>query len=324
MKDLIIITSYCDTFEKEEVLRNLVSQINSKKSFFDVLLISHTTIPQDIQKKVNYFIYDEKNELLSEWEYLLMPYFIPENGRKIISSFVYSYNTHLTIWRMLILANSFAKNMGYKIVHHIEFDSSLEDFSEFENNSLILEKFDVVVYMNNIGVSRPYLFGSFQSYRLDKLPLSLLEYNSDEIKNLIKKSNNKMPELMFYDLLNHNSKVFEKKREVLNNNRFGLSHIEWNSKNVNWCIPYYDEKDNGLWFLIWNEGMTKISKLELIYNETTLITLDEIMPNNWKIIKIDNYDNSKKLTILLDNKVKNVFEFDNYKEKFKKYSFIEN
>ena len=36
MKDLIMISSYCNTKEKEEVLRNLVSQVNVQKDKFDL------------------------------------------------------------------------------------------------------------------------------------------------------------------------------------------------------------------------------------------------------------------------------------------------
>jgi len=64
MKDLILITNYSNTPEKQEILRNLVNQISQQKDFFDLLLVSHTTIPEDVQSKCNYTIYDYKNELL--------------------------------------------------------------------------------------------------------------------------------------------------------------------------------------------------------------------------------------------------------------------
>ena len=37
MKDLIIITSYCNTIEKENTLRNLVNNIHREKDFFEIV-----------------------------------------------------------------------------------------------------------------------------------------------------------------------------------------------------------------------------------------------------------------------------------------------
>ena len=47
-----------------------------------------------------------------------------------MSIFTGFFNTHLAIWRMLILGNSVAKNVGYKKLHHIEYDTSIRNFKE--------------------------------------------------------------------------------------------------------------------------------------------------------------------------------------------------
>ena len=39
MKDLIMVSSYCNTKEKEDVLRNLVLQINNQKDKFDLMIV---------------------------------------------------------------------------------------------------------------------------------------------------------------------------------------------------------------------------------------------------------------------------------------------
>jgi len=60
MKDLIMISSYCNTKEKEDVLRNLVSQINFHKDIFDIMIVSHTVVPSDISSKCDLVLYDKK------------------------------------------------------------------------------------------------------------------------------------------------------------------------------------------------------------------------------------------------------------------------
>ena len=102
---------------------------------FRSMIVSHTVIPTDIQKKVNYCFYDSKNEILTDWDLLNQPWFNPNNDRRIQSSFLSKKNTHLAIWRMMILGFSLSKNMGYNKVHHIEYDCEIKNDSEFDENS---------------------------------------------------------------------------------------------------------------------------------------------------------------------------------------------
>ena len=92
MKDLILITAYCPDDYRENLLRNLVNSLNSY-DLFDVMVISHTPIPLDIQKKVDLVIYDKKNEILTNWDMLNQPWFNPGNQRRIQSSFLSKKHT---------------------------------------------------------------------------------------------------------------------------------------------------------------------------------------------------------------------------------------
>ena len=51
MKDLILITAYCPDDNRESILRNLVLSLEKYKDKFEVMIVSHTPIPLDIQKK---------------------------------------------------------------------------------------------------------------------------------------------------------------------------------------------------------------------------------------------------------------------------------
>jgi hypothetical protein len=144
MNDLIMVTAFCDTKEKEETLRRLVNQISTKKDKFDLMVVSHSVIPDDIIEKCDYHFYDKKNELLYDYDLRSKPWFAPNSGRKIFSAFTGFFNTHLAIWRMIILGNSIAKNCGYRKVHHVEYDSSIVSFDELVDNSNLLESYDTI------------------------------------------------------------------------------------------------------------------------------------------------------------------------------------
>jgi hypothetical protein len=326
-KDLILITSYCDSTVKEDVLRNLVKQINEHSEKFDIFIISHTPIPKDISEKANFTLYDKKNELLYDWDLRCKPWFDPNNERPILSIFTGNYNTHLAIWRMIILGNLIAKNCGYKKVHHLEFDSDIRDFAEFYNNSDLLEKYDSVIYNKVVSTVDPILFGTYQAYRVDRLPNELLFLDENKIKLEIRESDHKSPELMLYELLTKTNNFNLKLKDTLdrNGNKFGMSHNKLSNGHTAWCVPYYDKLTHKLGFVIWNiEETNQDIRVSLMYNDEKVIDFGIVPPRHWRLIDLDDYNNAKKLVVLHNNKIRNIFEFDNYREEFKNSSFREN
>jgi hypothetical protein len=326
MKDLIIISSYCNTIEKEDTLRNLVSQVTEHKDNFDLMIVSHTVIPTDISNKCDLVFYDKKNELLFDWDLRCKPWFNPGDTRPIMSIFTGFFNTHLAIWRMLILANSVAKNIGYKKVHHIEYDTSINDFDEILENSKILNEYDCVTYTKTKDTVDSILFGTYQAYRLDTLHNDLLVLNEVELKNKIRTSEDKSPEYMLYNLLHDGKKGFIKNKSLLDvkGNNFGLTHSKLSNNHTAWCLPYYDRLTHKLSFIIWNseEGNGTIN-VKVIYNDDTIINFGDIFPQHWNMRDIDDFQNAKKLVVILNDKVRNVFNFEKDGESFKKVSFRE-
>ena len=320
MKDLIIVSSYCDTKDKENILRNLVNQCYKENSF-DLMVVSHTTIPDDISRKTTLSLYDSKNELLYDWDLRSKPWFNPGNEREIQSIFTGFFNSHLAIWRMIILGNSVAKNLGYKKVHHIEYDCDIKDFTEVYDNSKLLDTYDYITYTKIIDTIDNILFGTYQAYRLDTLHNDLLILDEEKIKSQIRASNTKSPEGMLFDLLHTNKKGFVKNKSLLDiNNNFGLSHTQ--NTHTAWCLPYYDRLTNKLSFIIWNvEEPSRDINVQLIYNDDKVITFGEIKHLYWVVKDIDDFNNAKKLTVILNRKIINEYDFTVDGEKFKQVSF---
>lgn len=325
MKDLILISNYSETYEKQEVLRTLVNQINKHKDYFDLMIVSHTIVPDDISNKCDYVLFDKKNELIFDWDMRCRPWFNPGNTRQIISMFTGDYNTHIAIWRMIILGNSMAKNLGYEKVHHIEYDTSINDFSELFDNSKLLEKNNSVYYVKSESTVDDILFGSYQAYRLDTLREDFLKLDEDSLKHKIKESEDKSPEMMLQELLTSSGKTIIKPKSKLDkNNNFGLTHTLLSKNHTAWCLPYYDKLTNKLGFVIWNmEEQNGTINVKLIYNDDQIINFGDILPQHWSMRDIDDYNNSKKLIVILNDKIRNTFDFEKNREMFKKVSFRE-
>lgn len=327
MKDIVIISAYCDTKEKENVLRNLVNDFQSHKTFFDIMVVSHLPIPYDISQKVEFAIYDSKNELLFDPEYRSTPWFNPGDERAILSCYTGFFNTHLTIWRMLILANSIAKNCGYIKAHHIEYDVSIKDFGELYNNSLLMNEYDSVTYTKLEDTVDPILFGTYQSYRLDTIHSDLIVLDEKKLKDNIKNSEHKSPEKMLYELLNHKNKMKVKNKNLLDDggNEFGMSHNKVSNQNTAWCLPFYDTLTEKLGFVIWNmEQIQSDIDVQIIYNDEKVFNFGNIKHGHWTLIDIDDFKNAQKLVTILNGKVRNIFDFKENGEQFKKVSYRQN
>ena len=324
MKDIVIITAFCDTKEKEDVLRNLIFDFESHRSFFDLMIVSHLPIPYDIVQKVDFAFYDSKNELLYDTKYRSTPWFNPGDERAILSCYTGNFNTHLAIWRMIILGNSIAKNCGYTKVHHIEYDVRIKEFKELYENSLLLNDYHSVSYTKYASTVDPILFGTYQAYRLDTLHSEVLFLNENVIKRNIENSEHKSPEKMLFDLLNHTNNIKIKDKNLLDEggNEFGMSHNKISSGNTAWCLPFFDELTKKLGFVIWNmEENNKDIEVQVVYNDEKVFNFGVIPPKHWRLVDLDDYDNSKKLIVILNNKIRNIFDFELNREEFKKVSY---
>jgi hypothetical protein len=323
MNDLIMVTAFCDTKEKEETLRRLVNQISTKKDKFDLMVVSHSVIPDDIIEKCDYHFYDKKNELLYDYDLRSKPWFAPNSGRKIFSAFTGFFNTHLAIWRMFILGNSIAKNCGYRKVHHVEYDSSIVSFDELVDNSNLLESYDTITYSKTEDNVDEILFGTYQAYRLDSLHEDLFILNEGKLKNDILTSETKSPEGMLFNLLHNKRNGLVKNKIELdkNGNQFGLSHHTLNTSHAAWCLPYHDRSTNKLSFIVWNMEGNEISSVVLLYNDEKTFKFENVDHGHWRTIDIDDFENAKKLTVILNNKIRNIFDFTKDPESFKQASY---
>lgn len=326
MKDLILITAYCPDDYRENILRDLTNSLYKFRESYDVFIVSHTPIPNDIQKKVNYCFYDSKNEILTDWDLLNQPWFKPNNQSVIQSSFLSKKNTHLAIWRMMILGFSNAKNMGYNKVHHIEYDCHINNIDEFNENSKLLDEYDSVIYIDRKEDVDDILFGSFQSYFLPTLDNFLINLDEKKIIDLIRRSEMKSPELMLQNILEGEGKrAFKKDRSVLekNGNNFGVYDGQVDNSFIPWGVPYYDVNDDIIAFIVWNNKNTNGVDYCIIINHERVINIPKTLFNHWKIFHLGEFEKINHILVIENGKIRDTFKLETSEERelFKKSSF---
>jgi hypothetical protein len=308
MKDLILITAYCPDDDRETILRNLVTSLKEYKDNFDLMIVSHTPIPIDIQKKVDVCIYDKKNEILYDWDLLNQPWFIPEGNSRIQSSFLSKKNTHLAIWRLMILGFANAKNLGYSKVHHIEYDCEINEISEFVENGNLLNENNSVVYMDNQKNTAPVMFGSFQSYFIPKIDDLLINLNEEKIKDLIRNSISKSPEGLLLGLIEKSDNVIIKNRDILEEkgNKFGVVNSQSINKNP-WSVPFYDHLTDNVDFISWNTTNNEGIEYKIIVNNSNCIHIPKVNIGHWFITFLGKLEEINSIIILENDIIRDTF-----------------
>ena len=119
--EIVTILSYTDTVDKVNALLGCIDKI---KSFgYKILLVSHYPVSEEIQRMVDYYLYDEHNEIIK----------IPITFWANMAEFDYicsdpAHNNHsyaiLSLIRESLL---FCRSMNFDLVHFINYDVILKD-----------------------------------------------------------------------------------------------------------------------------------------------------------------------------------------------------
>jgi hypothetical protein len=168
MKEIFFIETHTPTFEQQQMLRNLVFKL--KQNNKDVLIVSHTLIPDDIVKLADYYFYDSDNTLLSVWEYTEGFNFYENKYFKIASQFdVFKYHNYgVAVYKLVSFGLMLSKNLGYEKCHIIEYDTDFDNLSGFDEINLYLKTNDCVFFKTGQFNDTPILLGSWTSFNLKK------------------------------------------------------------------------------------------------------------------------------------------------------------
>tara|TARA_R110001632_G_scaffold110745_5_gene221371 strand:- start:2786 stop:3787 length:1002 start_codon:yes stop_codon:yes gene_type:complete len=207
MKEIVLISAYTPTLEKQDKLRNLI--ISLKSFNYKVCLATHSDTPRDIIDRCEYFLYDKNNPILWDSD---MKYWSMYNPNEFLSLHFKPQSviaTHgLALWRMYSGALSYLKSLNEEVVHMIEYDTIIKDPDYFSKNTsyLLDSSYASILYSlprfhdneGNLICNWP-----IQSVNVKKIPFNLLEFDFTKLKIQYKEyfHNGKLPvvECMFFD-----------------------------------------------------------------------------------------------------------------------------
>lgn len=306
MKDLFLITTHAPDNSRRSMLRNFVNSIN--KDLFDIMVVSHSSIPEDIIDNVNYFIYDSKNDLLTDVEFKYKMFYNSDQFQ-ILSTENRPFNHTLAALKLVTLGLSTARNEGYKKVHCIEYDTELQSDQEFIENSQLLEENNLVFYSTDYT---PSLISFPVSFNLDKINKQWFEFNDEYLKDWI--SNDPYKTIENYEaLLIDKEKSYSKFYTRLQENGV-IINLHYSGGEDVWVTPVVD-KNNQLLVFSWNKSNTlkvedtPIYNVKIIVNNINYLNWD-LPLMNWSLKSVGNFNDINSLTVIRNNKKIVEYNFD--------------
>lgn len=310
MKDLLIITSYTPDNIRKNILRNFINQIDKKR--YDLMVCSHSEIPTDLFEEIDYFIYDKENLLLKSFEHKYSMYW-KNNDFEIHTTEARDFNHFLAAYKLVFSGLSNAKIMGYSKAHVIEYDTSIVNMNEFDENSEILNEYDIVKYSTDYT---PTIISFPMSFNIEKINHEWFEFDKDKLFNFVESNPYKTIEEYENYLLSKESNVYSKSYKVLKENGLDIN-LYFSGSDLSWYCPVVNSSNDTIMFID-NKNNEPVNISVIInYNE---IKNFYVNPKHWYMNTIKNFDEVENLTILKNNKPFREYDFlkidkENYKSK---------
>lgn len=144
--DIFVIDSWPDNESKENDLVNCIKHL---KTFnIPILLAGHYPIKPEIQKMVDYYIFDKNNPLLMKDQfkkYLVNSVRWSDMGNIRVDN-LHEYHHDYAIWETMRNAFNFCKYLGKKYIHFTEYDNMPDIFQYRQSFIEKIRQYDAILY----------------------------------------------------------------------------------------------------------------------------------------------------------------------------------
>ncbi len=269
MKKIIIIGTYPSTEYTEKLLVDCISSLENKG--YDLMIVSHYPVPQHIQERVNYYIFDKDNTLdpislsPSAWMY-----------NEVFDVHIKGQARVGVIVKNMLNGISFANHLGYDYFIYMESDNVIhpDDFIKLDEtvNDLYVQDKKMFFFNYQLESSVIYeslMFGGTPEFFLNKISNQLV--NQYLIDFMGETTLERLFYLIFenqsdnYILINEPSYEFLNKSVINKITGFYICDV----------VKSLDDERYFLW--VWNIGVTR-DELIITINGVRTVT---VMPGYW-------------------------------------------
>lgn len=182
-KNILIIGSYPNKTYKMDMLGECIDRV--RPLGYDIMVVTHHPLTEEIQSKVDYVIYDKENKLVSRD---LSPLYWLQTD-----SFTLNYKSQghiLTVCKNIVNGIKFSESLGYEFFFYMESDNLLEkeDLLKIEviRKSMYLKNNQMVYFSylhEECNILETLMFGGRVSYykEINSLPLNESDLNGESV-----------------------------------------------------------------------------------------------------------------------------------------------
>ena len=322
-KSLIAITTYCPDSNRKRRTVDLLRSLQYLREDYDILLVGHSMVGENIEDLVNYFFYDSENPLLTDFD-LTNGFWTrdPPNGKFTINTrMVYPNSTHLAVYRLIHSVLNLSKFYGYEKVHMIEYDLQLTSFNIIKEVDQLLDTHPVVGFEDKSNLWPWGIYYAFKPKDINILP----EYSDKIVVDQLRDSPYDHTEYInkFLLLKPNEGDIKYLNIDILRSDeKFNSisSHYEGD-----WVVPIYCELSNSLRLFVQNKSSENKKEFHISYNGN-IFKKKYPKLGDWVLHDIKNnldVENTHNILIFVSDKVFLKLEInkDNF-NKFKKYNNI--
>jgi hypothetical protein len=290
MKEIVLISAYTPELHQIDRLRDLI--ISLKKFNYRVCLATHTSTPQDIIDRCDYFLYDKENPVLFDPDIKYWHYYQTENYKFNFKDYT-SLSSHvLPVLRMYLGALSYLKSLGEEVVHMCEHDTIIKNKEIWDNAFPYLKNHDAVCYTLPRFLKQDGDINctwTFQSLNLTKISNNYLNYQEQNLINQYKTYFNQgrlpVTECILYDNIWKNLNCYiiplQSDTDLSTSFTLNLDH----SGEVEYSTIHFYNKE--IKFFAWN-NQNDFVYYDLIIDGKNINI--QIPPNGWSWEKISEVE----------------------------------
>jgi len=232
---IFVIDSWPDNDSKEKDLLELIRRL---KTFnIQILLIGHYPIKSEIQKLVDYYIFDKDNPILSYHEFEQYQVgsgrWMENNDYRIEN--MHEFHHDFAIWQTMRHAFNFCKYLNKKYIHFLEYDNII-DVDQYRQSFLErIENYEVIIYEYNLestmDVNDAYCATFIFSIHTD-IALKLVDKIQNKSEYFSYKPNGWALEKTFLKVLREVTNNIHISKYIANENELNTQAV-WNRDGMN-------------------------------------------------------------------------------------------
>ena len=229
---IFVVDSWPNNESKENDLINLIKKL--KTYDIQILLVGHYAIKPEIQKMVDYYIFDKDNDILLYDEY---EKYSVGSGRWTSYPNMNIWNQNAfhhdyAIWVTMKNAFNFCHYLGKKYIHFLEYDNDIDVYQYKQSFIERIDSNDAVIYEYHTDSSHDndYCATFIFSIRTDIATELVKDYNS-KWEYFTNKPKGWQLEKTFLDSLRKLTNKIEISKYIANNNELNTQAV-WNRDNI--------------------------------------------------------------------------------------------